>query len=433
MILQQLSILNYKNIRQADLELSPKMNCFIGHNGEGKTNLLDAICFLSLCKSATGGMDSQCVCHDEEFAVVQGHYVHEGGTAEEIYLGIKRGAKKQLKRNKKPYKRLAEHIGLIPLVMVSPLDAMLIAGGSEERRRFMDIVISQTDRNYIDALMNYNKALLQRNALLKQEEPAPDEELLGLWEEEMARYGQVVYEARERYVREFQPIFQQIYAYLSLEREEVGLRYVSHAQRGPLLDVIRRDRAKDLVMGYSLHGVHKDDLEMTLGGFPIKREGSQGQNKTYLIALKLLSSISSSAQAAVPHRCCCSMTSLTNWMPTAWNASCGWWLGTATDRYSSRTRIATTSTRFCRAWAVTIACSTFKKGGFHHEKAEGRSRGIARATVPARGGAGDTLQRIPPRRGLARGDGRGNCALHQGRADSQSCVVREADLVGCAQ
>lgn len=287
MILQQLSILNYKNIRQADLELSPKMNCFIGHNGEGKTNLLDAICFLSLCKSATGGMDSQCVCHDEEFAVVQGHYVHEDGTAEEIYLGIKRGAKKQLKRNKKPYKRLAEHIGLIPLVMVSPLDAMLIAGGSEERRRFMDIVISQTDRNYIDALMNYNKALLQRNALLKQEEPAPDEELLGLWEEEMARYGQVVYEARERYVREFQPIFQQIYAYLSLEREEVGLRYVSHAQRGPLLDVIRRDRAKDLVMGYSLHGVHKDELEMTLGGFPIKREGSQGQNKTYLIALKL--------------------------------------------------------------------------------------------------------------------------------------------------
>ena len=287
MILQQLSILNYKNIRQADLALSPKMNCFIGHNGEGKTNLLDAICFLSLCKSSTGGTDSQCIHHDEEFAVVQGHYVHEDGSPEEIYLGVKRGAKKQLKRNKKPYKRLAEHIGLIPLVMVSPLDSMLIAGGSEERRRFMDIVISQTDHQYIDALMNYNKALQQRNALLKQEEPAPDVELLRLWEEEMARHGQVVYEARERYVQEFLPIFQQIYSFLSLEREEVGLRYVSHAQRGPLLDVIQRDRAKDLVMGYSLHGVHKDELEMTLGGFPIKREGSQGQNKTYLIALKL--------------------------------------------------------------------------------------------------------------------------------------------------
>ena len=287
MILRQLSILNYKNIRQADLSLSPKMNCFIGHNGEGKTNLLDAICFLSLCKSSTGGTDSLCIHHDADFAVLQGIYEHEDGTPEEIYLGMKRGVKKQLKRNKKTYQRIAEHIGLIPVVMVSPLDAMLIAGGSEERRRFMDVVISQTDRRYLDALVNYNKALQQRNALLKMEEPGPDPDLLSLWEEEMARYGQVVYEARERYVQAFTPIFQQFYAQVSLQREEVGLRYVSHAQRGALLDVIQRDRAKDLVMGYSLHGVHKDELEMTLGGFPIKREGSQGQNKTYLIALKL--------------------------------------------------------------------------------------------------------------------------------------------------
>ena len=287
MVLRQLSILNYKNIQQTDLTFSPKMNCFIGQNGEGKTNLLDAIYFLSLCKSATGGTDSLCIHHEADFSVLQGHYEHEDGTGEEIYLGMKRGVKKQLKRNKKPYARLAEHIGLIPLVMVSPLDAMLIAGGSEERRRFMDVVISQTDRRYMDALMNYNKALQQRNALLKMEDPEPDADLLALWEQEMARYGQVVYEARARYVEAFTPIFQQIYAHVSREREQVGLTYVSHAQRGPLLDVIQRDRAKDLVMGYSLHGVHKDDLEMTLGGFPIKREGSQGQNKTYLIALKL--------------------------------------------------------------------------------------------------------------------------------------------------
>jgi DNA replication and repair protein RecF len=287
MVLRELSILHYKNIHQADLTFSPKMNCFIGSNGEGKTNLLDAIYFLSLCKSSTGAADSACIHHDADFAVLQGQYVHEDGTPEEIYMGMKRGTKKQLKRNKKPYKRLAEHIGLLPLVMVSPLDSLLISGGSEERRRFMDVVISQTDRRYLDALMSYNKALQQRNALLKIEEPGPDLDLLALWEEEMARYGTIIYEARVRYVEAFKPIFQQIYAHVSQDKEQVGLQYVSHAQRGPLLEVIQRDRAKDLVMGYSLHGIHKDELEMTLGGFPIKREGSQGQNKTYLIALKL--------------------------------------------------------------------------------------------------------------------------------------------------
>ncbi len=287
MVLHQLSILHYKNISQADLTFSPKMNCFIGQNGEGKTNLLDAIYFLSLCKSSTGAADNVCIQHDSDFVVLQGQYSHEDGTPEDIYMGMKRGVKKQLKRNKKPYKRLAEHIGLLPLVMVSPLDSLLISGGSEERRRFMDVVISQTDRRYLEALMNYNKALQQRNALLKIEDPGPDPELLSLWEEEMARYGQQVYEARSRYVEAFTPIFQQIYAHVSQEKEQVALQYVSHAQRGPLLEVIQRDRSKDLVMGYSLHGIHKDELEMTLGGFPIKREGSQGQNKTYLIALKL--------------------------------------------------------------------------------------------------------------------------------------------------
>lgn len=287
MILRQISILNYKNIAQADLTFSPKMNCFIGQNGEGKTNVLDAIHFLALCKSTTTNVDSACIRHEEEFSVLQGHFEREDGMHEEIYLGMKRGQKKQLKRNKKPYKRLTEHIGLVPLVMVSPLDGQLIAGGSEERRRFLDVVISQTDHRYLEALVSYNKALQQRNALLKTEEPGPDPEVLALWEEEMARHGTIIYEARSNYVEAFIPIFQHIYASISQQRESVGLNYVSHAQRGPLLDVIRRDRQKDLVMGYSLHGVHKDELEMTLGGFPIKREGSQGQNKTYLIALKL--------------------------------------------------------------------------------------------------------------------------------------------------
>ena len=286
MILKKLSVLNYKNIAQAELDFSPKMNCFIGHNGEGKTNLLDAVYFLSFCKSSTNSVDSQNIRHDEEFFMLQGEYLWESGDEEEIYCGLKRRQKKRFKRNKKEYKRLSEHIGLIPLVMVSPSDADLIAGGSEERRRFMDMVIVQYDHDYLEALTRYNKALQQRNVLLKQEDE-PDGELMSLWEEVMAREGTRVYEKRRAYVEEFVPVFQDFYSRISQGKEQVDLHYVSHGQRGDLLEVIRRDRAKDRIMGYSLHGIHKDDLEMTLEGYPIKREGSQGQNKTYLIAMKL--------------------------------------------------------------------------------------------------------------------------------------------------
>lgn len=286
MILKKISVLNYKNIAQAELEFSPKMNCFIGHNGQGKTNFLDAVYFLSFCKSATNAVDSQNIRHGEEFFMLQGIYEHENGDAEEIYCGLKRKQKKKFRRNKKDYKRLAEHIGLIPLVSVSPSDAALIAGGSEERRRFMDLVISQYDHEYLEALLRYNKALQQRNVLLKMEEE-PDETLMALWEECMAHEGELIYSRRQEYISEFIPIFQRFYQAISQEREQVGLRYVSHGERGPLLDTIRRDRAKDRIMGYSLHGIHKDDIEMTLGDYPIRREGSQGQNKTFLIALKL--------------------------------------------------------------------------------------------------------------------------------------------------
>lgn len=286
MILKKISILNYKNIAQAELSFSSKLNCFVGHNGEGKTNVLDAVHFLSFCKSAVNSVDSQCICHGEEFFMLQGEYEHESGDEEVVYCGLKRRQKKSFKRNRKEYKRLSEHIGLIPLVSVSPFDSELISGGSEERRRFMDMVISQYDHEYIDALMRYNKALQQRNVLLKQEEE-PDAELLGLWEEAMAQEGEKIYRKRQEYIEEFIPVFQDFYRSISQEHEQVCLHYVSHGQRGDLLDVIRRDRAKDRIMGYSLHGIHKDELEMTLGGFPIKREGSQGQNKTFLIALKL--------------------------------------------------------------------------------------------------------------------------------------------------
>lgn len=286
MILKRLSILNYKNIEQADLEFSPKVNCFIGQNGMGKTNLLDAIYYLSFCKSASNPIDSQVMRHDSDFFVVQGFYETEQGDEEDIYCGMKRRQKKMVKRNKKAYLRFSEHVGFIPLVMVSPSDNGLIQGGSEERRRFMDVAISQHDKEYLTELIAYDKALQQRNALLKQEDE-PDPELLGLWEEMMARSGELIYERRKAFIAGLTPIFQSFYMQISGEREEVSLSYISHGDRGPLLDVIRGGRAKDRIMGYSLHGVHKDDLEMKLAGYPIKREGSQGQNKTYLIALKL--------------------------------------------------------------------------------------------------------------------------------------------------
>ena len=206
---------------------------------------------------------------------------------------MKRGQKKHFKRNKKEYKRLSEHIGLIPLVVVSPADTLLIEGGSEERRKLMDMVIAQYDRSYIDALSRYNNALQQRNTLLKQASAAEvssaafDPLLIQLWEEQMAEAGEQLFEKRRAFVDELVPLFQQYYEHISGGQERVGLTYVSHCQRGPLLEVIQRDRHKDLAVGYSLHGVHRDDLEFTLDGHLMKREGSQGQNKTYVIALKL--------------------------------------------------------------------------------------------------------------------------------------------------
>ena len=286
MILKRISILNYKNLEQVELSFSPKLNCFFGQNGMGKTNLLDAVYFLSFCKSAGNPIDSQNICHDADFFVIQGFYEAADGTPEEIYCGMKRRQKKQFKRNKKEYTRLSDHIGFLPLVMVSPADSELIAGGSDERRRFMDVVISQYDKEYLDALIRYNKALVQRNTLLKSEQPV-EEELFLVWEEMMAQAGEVVFRKREEFIREFIPIFQSFYSFISQDREKVGLSYDSHARDASLLEVLKESRARDQIMGYSLRGVHKDELNMLLGDFPIKREGSQGQNKTYLVALKL--------------------------------------------------------------------------------------------------------------------------------------------------
>ena len=290
MILEKLSLINYKNIETATLELSPKINCFIGQNGVGKTNVLDAIYYLSFCHSANNPIDLQVIRHGEDFFMIEGRYEADDatGSADELLItcGFKPGTKKHFKKNKKEYKRLSEHIGLIPVVMVSPSDTLLIDGGSEERRRLMDMVISQYDRSYIEALNRYNKALQQRNTMLRAEEE-PYYDVMSLWEEQMAMAGEQIYQKRDAFVKEMVPIFQRFYETISGNREQVALNYVSHCQRGPLLEVIQRDRFKDRAVGYSLHGIHRDDLEIVLGGHQMKREGSQGQHKTFVIALKL--------------------------------------------------------------------------------------------------------------------------------------------------
>ena len=286
MILEKLTILNYKNIGEVTLDFSPKVNCFIGHNGVGKTNVLDAIHYLSFCRSSISNTDSQVIRHGEEFFMLEGRYATDEGEPEIVYCGMKRGTKKHFKRNGKEYRRLSEHIGLIPIVMVAPADNMIIDGQSEERRRLMDMVISQFDHAYLDHLSRYTKAWQQRNSLLRQDEE-PDASLLDVLEEQMGYEGECVFAAREAFVNELIPVFQRYYEAISGGREEVGISYESHCRRGPLCEVIRSDRFKDRAVGYSLHGVHRDDLLFTLGSHQMKREGSQGQNKTFAVALKL--------------------------------------------------------------------------------------------------------------------------------------------------
>ena len=292
MILKEISILNYKNIREATLRFSDKLNCLVGLNGQGKTNLLDAIYYLSFTKSAYNTIDSQNITHTEDMAMIQGRYAFDHSATEEevISCGIKRGIKKQFRRGKKDYKRLIEHIGLIPLVMVSPQDSELISEGSDERRRFMDGVISQYDKVYLEHLMQYNALLKQRNALLKQYEDHPAQaptELFEVIELQMVEHALYIYEKRTDFIQRFVPAFQAMYTAISGDSEQVSLEYVSQLQERDLQASLARTRQRDLAVGWTTQGIHKDELDMRLGDYPLKRVGSQGQQKSYLLAMKL--------------------------------------------------------------------------------------------------------------------------------------------------
>ena len=347
MILQSLHILNYRNIREASLEFGDKLNCFVGLNGQGKTNVLDAIYLLSFAKSAFTSQDSLNITHGEEMAMVQGVYSTksiverpslqdsktlstlspEGGLTT-ISCGLRRGVKKQFRKDKKDYPRLIDHIGLIPLVMISPADQDLIEDGSDERRRFMDVVISQLDRKYLDCLTTYNALLKQRNALLKQladKFPSPsmgEQEgaaLLEVLEWQMVEPAQYIFRARTEFFEAFKPHFEEVYRRIAGEEEIPVLRYVSQLQDRDLREAYVRTRQRDLILGWTSQGIHKDDLEMKLGEFPLKQVGSQGQQRTFVLAMKLaqalyISKVESrkTASLKVASRSCCWMIFLTD-------------------------------------------------------------------------------------------------------------------------
>ncbi|MDR3194094.1 MAG: DNA replication and repair protein RecF [Tannerella sp.] len=284
MILNKLSVLNYKNILQAEIHCSSKMNCFFGNNGMGKTNLLDAVYYLSFCKSHIHTPEGQLIHQKEELCVLQGVYDYDGN-GEEIFCALRRGQRKQFKRNLKAYDKLSEHIGLLPLVIVSPADSELIRGGSEERRRLLDILISQQDKSYLHALIQYNKTLMQRNVLLRNQ--CQDRALYEVLEMQLAMHGQVIFEKRSRMVDTFIPLFNEYYRTICQSTETVGLQYLSQLREVRLEEKLAANRERECIVGYTLTGIHKDDMEMTLDERLIRHSGSQGQNKSFLIALKL--------------------------------------------------------------------------------------------------------------------------------------------------
>jgi DNA replication and repair protein RecF len=288
MYLEKLSVVNFKNYREASVELLPTVNCFVGPNGAGKTNLLDAVHYLSMCRSYLNPIDSQNILFDEQFFVLQGTW-KRGGKDDQIYCGVKRGAKKVFKKNKVQYEKLAEHIGAYPSVVISPYDRDLISEGSEVRRKWMDGIIAQFNRQYLDDLMKYMRVLDQRNALLKNMSNFGffNRESMSVWDEQLVHYGARIFNVRKTFLNEFIAVFQRYYSTLSDDVEKVGLDYKSQLLDGDFSGQLAAAEKKDFYKQYSTVGIHKDDLVFTIKDYPVKKFGSQGQQKSFLIALRL--------------------------------------------------------------------------------------------------------------------------------------------------
>ncbi len=284
MILKSLSIDNFKNIRKARLEFSPKVNGFLGNNGMGKSNLLDSIFTLSFGRSFSGVQDRMLLKQGEDFSLVKGTYLRRG-VDEDLSLGLSEGRRKSLKRKGKEYQKLSDHIGSFPLVLVSPADVDLVRESAEERRRWMDMVISQSDARYLDALIRYGRGLEQRNRLLKDD--VSDPSLFEAVETMMDMSADYIYKARKEWVDRLQPIFRRHYDRISGSLEMPGLRYVSRLDEAPLRTLLEQNRRRDEILHHTSVGPHRDDIELTLNDMEMRRTASQGQCKTFVIALRL--------------------------------------------------------------------------------------------------------------------------------------------------
>lgn len=284
MWLKRLSLINFKNIRQADIDLSERFNCFVGDNGAGKTNVLDAVYYLSMSKSAFTMTDGQSVSHGEEFFVAEGTYVAESERQESVNCTFSRKGGKILKRNGKEYDRLADHVGSFPLVIVSPRDTELIMDAADERRRYLNGFISQLDRSYLASMMRYNAVLAERNRFLKG---SSDEQMLLIYDMQLAEHGTKVYERRGAVVEQMRGLVEEYYRYLSEDKETVEIVYRSELEQMPLSELLLRSRERDIINQFTCSGVHRDDLVFKIGGYPLRKYGSQGQQKSFLMALKL--------------------------------------------------------------------------------------------------------------------------------------------------
>lgn len=287
MILKKLSLINYKNFDSRNFEFDNKINCFVGANGVGKTNVLDAIYHLSFGKSYFNPVSTQNIRHGEEFFVVDGEF-EKNEREEKVVCSLKKGTKKIIKRNGKAYDRISDHIGLLPLVMVSPSDRDLIMEGSDTRRKFIDGVISQSDKDYLTLLLKYNKVLAQRNSLLKYfaANRTFDPVTLEVYNEQLGQLGTDIFAKRQAFLKEFIPIFQEQHGIITGKNEVVSLGYESKLIDNSLIILLKNSIDKDRALQYTSVGIHKDDLGFEISGHPIKKFGSQGQQKSFLIALK---------------------------------------------------------------------------------------------------------------------------------------------------
>lgn len=287
MFLKKISLINYKNFDSKDFEFDAKINCFVGSNGVGKTNILDAIYHLSFGKSYFNPIATQNIRHGEDFFVVDGEFI-KNEREEKIVCSLKRGMQKVIKRNGKTYDRLSDHIGLLPLVIISPADRDLIIEGSDTRRKFIDGVISQSDKDYLLTLIKYNKVLSQRNALLKYfaANHTFDKDTLSVYDEQLAIFGTSIYTKRQDFMEPFIEIFKEQYTQISGGNEVVTLAYQSKLLEEDLHTLLTKNIERDRALQYTSVGIHKDDLSFEIEGHPIKKFGSQGQQKSFLIALK---------------------------------------------------------------------------------------------------------------------------------------------------